>query len=174
MFYNVLKAKDIINLGEEKFKREILMEDNNNNLSVIAIKKNEIIDTHTSTCDAAVYVIEGELELHFDAEKFKVDKGEIFKDNQTIRIIDQIATAIANVFTTKYLGQVPNDKDGRLSLWADVCKVHTELQDIRALENFDPKDITVEQGEAKKSVVINESITIVNTMVRLYMTVVVG
>ncbi len=77
MFYNVLKAKDIIDLGEEKFKREILMEDNNNNLSVIAIKKNEIIDTHTSTCDAAVYVIEGELELHFDAEKFKVDKGEI-------------------------------------------------------------------------------------------------
>ena len=77
MFYNVLKAKDIINLGEEKFKREILMEDNNNNLSIISIKKNEIIDTHTSTCDAAVYVIEGELELHFDAEKFKVDKGEI-------------------------------------------------------------------------------------------------
>lgn len=103
-----------------------------------------------------------------------VDKGEIFKDNQTIRIIDQIATAIATVFTNKYLGQVPNDKDGRLSLWADVCKVHTDLQDIRALENFDPKDITVEQGDAKKSVVINESITIVNTMVRLYMTVVVG
>ena len=77
MFYNVLKAKDIIDLGEEKFKREILMEDNNNNLSVNKKKKNEIIDTHTSTCDAAVYVIEGELELHFDAEKFKVDKGEI-------------------------------------------------------------------------------------------------
>lgn len=103
-----------------------------------------------------------------------VDKGEIFKDNQTIRIIDQIATAVANVFTSKYLGQVPNDKDGRLSLWADVCKVHSDLEAIRALEDFDPKDITVEQGDAKKSVVINESITIVNTMVRLYMTVVVG
>lgn len=103
-----------------------------------------------------------------------VEKGEIFKDNQTIRIIDQIATAVANVFTSKYLGQVPNDKDGRLSLWADVCKVHSDLEAIRALEDFDPKDITVEQGDAKKSVVINESITIVNTMVRLYMTVVVG
>ena len=103
-----------------------------------------------------------------------VDKGEIFKDNQTIRIIDQIATAVANVFTSKYLGQVPNDKDGRLSLWGDVCKVHSDLEAIRALEDFDPKDITVEQGDAKKSVVINESITIVNTMVRLYMTVVVG
>ncbi len=77
MFYNVLKAKDIVDLGEEKFKREILMEENDSNLSVIAIKKNEIIDTHTSTCDAAVYVLDGELELHFDAEKFKVEKGEI-------------------------------------------------------------------------------------------------
>lgn len=77
MFYNVLKAKDIIDLGEEKFKHEILMQDNDNCLSVIAIKKGEIIDTHTSVCDAAVYVLDGEIELHFDAEKFKVDKGEI-------------------------------------------------------------------------------------------------
>ena len=77
MFYNVLKAKDIVDLGDEKFKREVLTEDNDKNLSVIAIKKNEIIDTHTSICDAAVYVLDGEIELHFDAEKFKVDKGEI-------------------------------------------------------------------------------------------------
>ena len=77
MYYNVLKAKDIVDLGDEKFKREVLMEDNDNCLSVIAIKKNEIIDTHTSISDAAVYVIDGEIELHFDAEKFKVDKGEI-------------------------------------------------------------------------------------------------
>ncbi len=85
MYYNVLVAKDIINLDEEKFKREILMEDNDNCLSIIAIKKNEIIDTHTSICDAAVYVLEGEIEIHFDAEKFKVDKGEILmfkKDDQ--------------------------------------------------------------------------------------------
>lgn len=77
MFYNVLKAKDIVDLGNEKFKREILMENNDSCLSVIAIKKNEIIDTHTSICDAAVYVLDGEIELHFDAEKFKLDKGEI-------------------------------------------------------------------------------------------------
>lgn len=103
-----------------------------------------------------------------------VEKGEIFKDNQTIRIIDQIATASATVFNNKYLGKVPNNKDGRLSLWADICKIHTDLQDINALENFKPEHIVVEQGDAKKSVVITESIEIVNTMVRLYMTVVVG
>lgn len=77
MFYNVLKAKDIVDLGEEKFKHEVLMQNNDSCLSIIAIKKGEIIDTHTSICNAAVYVLDGEIELHFDAEKFKVDKGEI-------------------------------------------------------------------------------------------------
>lgn len=77
MFYNVLKAKDIVNLGDNKFDREVLMENGNSSLNIIAIKKDEIIDTHTSLEDAAVYVIDGEVELHFDAEKFKVDKGEI-------------------------------------------------------------------------------------------------
>lgn len=77
MFYNVLKAKDIADLGEEKFKREVLMQNNESSLNIIAIKKNEIIDTHTSVSDAAVYVLDGEIEMHFDAEKFKVDKGEI-------------------------------------------------------------------------------------------------
>ncbi len=77
MFYNVLKAKKLVDLEEEKFQRKVLMEDNDNSLSIIAIKKNEIIDTHTSICDAAVYVLEGKIELHFDAEKFKVEKGEI-------------------------------------------------------------------------------------------------
>ena len=43
MFYNVLKAKDIVDLGEEKFKRAVLMEDNNSSLSIIAIKKDEIL-----------------------------------------------------------------------------------------------------------------------------------
>ena len=77
MFYNVLKAKKLVDLEEEKFQRKVLMEDNDNSLSIISIKKNEIIDTHTSICDAAVYVLEGKIELHFDAEKFKVEKGEI-------------------------------------------------------------------------------------------------
>lgn len=89
MFYNVLKAKDIVNLGDKKFDREVLMENNNSSLSMIAIKKDEIIDTHTSLEDAAIYVIEGEVELHFDAEKFKIDKGEIllFKKDKEHKVL---------------------------------------------------------------------------------------
>ena len=102
------------------------------------------------------------------------EKGEIFKDNQTVRVIDQIAMVVASTFCTKYLGQVPNDSDGRLSLWADICKVHSELQNIRAIENFKPEHISVKQGDTKKSVVIDETITVINAMTHLYMTVVVG
>lgn len=89
MFYNVLKAKDIVDLQDEKFARKVLMEENNSSLSAIAIKKDEIIDTHTSTCDAVVYVIDGEIELHFDAEKFTVEKGEIlmFKKDEQHKVL---------------------------------------------------------------------------------------
>ena len=44
MFYNVLKAKDIVDLQDQKFARKVLMEENNSSLSAIAIKKDEIID----------------------------------------------------------------------------------------------------------------------------------
>ena len=77
MFYNVLKAKDLVDLDDKKFDRQVLMENSNSSLSAIALKKEEIIDTHTSEENAAVYVIDGEVEIHFDAEKFKLDKGEI-------------------------------------------------------------------------------------------------
>lgn len=102
------------------------------------------------------------------------DKGEVFKDNQTVRIVDQIANDIAKLFNEKYLGVIPNDKSGRVSLQADIVSHHEDLQGIRAIENFSEDDITVEQGKDKKSVVVTDSITIVNTMEKLYMTVVVA
>lgn len=96
-------------------------------------------------------------------------QGDIFKDNQTIRVIDQIGNDIAVLFNTKYLGVVPNDAAGRISLWSDIVAHHREMARIRAIEEFSESDVTVEQGETKKSVVVTDSITVVNTMGRLYM-----
>lgn len=76
MFYNVLKVKEL-GTTDKKFEKETLMEHNDSSLSIVSLKKEEIIDTHTSICDAAVIVVDGEIELHFDAEKFKVERGEI-------------------------------------------------------------------------------------------------
>ena len=101
------------------------------------------------------------------------DKGEDFKYNQTIRVIDQIANDIAKLFNTKYLGKIPNNASGRVSLWADIVAHHRELETMQAIEDFDPTLVTVEQGEKKKAVVVNDAIKVTNAMAILYMTVVV-
>lgn len=101
------------------------------------------------------------------------DKGEDFKYNQTIRVVDQIANDIAKLFNTKYLGKIQNNASGRVSLWGDIVKHHRELESLGAIEAFDATLLTVEQGNTKKSVVVNDVITVVNSMAQLYMTVVV-
>lgn len=101
------------------------------------------------------------------------EKGVVFQDNQSVRIIDQIANDIATLFSTKYLGQIPNDQSGRVSLQSDIISHHLELQDARAIENFSEEDVTVEQGDTKKSIIVNDAVTIINTMGQLYMSVVV-
>lgn len=98
-------------------------------------------------------------------------KGDVFKDNQTMRVCDQIANDIASLFNTRYLGTVPNDEAGRTALWADIVKHHEQLQVIRAIENFKDSDVVVLKGDTKKSVVVNDIITPINVMAQLYMTV---
>lgn len=97
--------------------------------------------------------------------------GDVFKDNQTVRVCDQIANDIAVLFNTKYLGTVPNDEAGRISLWSDIVKHHKELMEIRAIENFEEADVVVSPGATKKAVVVNDAVTVVNAMGKLYMTV---
>ncbi len=69
--------------------------------------------------------------------------GEVFKENQTIRVIDQLGNDDAVLFNTKYLGVVPNNASGRTSLWADLVKIRQALQDMGAIENFTDSDVTV-------------------------------
>lgn len=98
-------------------------------------------------------------------------KSSDFSSNQTIRVLDQIANDIAVLFGKKYIGKVPNDASGRVSLWNDIVKHHTELQNIRAIENFSGDNVTVAQGDTKKAVVVTDYVTPVNAMAQLYMTV---
>ena len=99
------------------------------------------------------------------------EQNEVFKDNQTIRVIDQIAIDTAILFNTRFMGNIPNDESGRISFWTELVKLHETLKDIRAIENFSDKDITISKGEGKKSIVVNDAITVINTMTKLYMSV---
>jgi hypothetical protein len=88
-----------------------------------------------------------------------LEKSDDFKQNQTIRVLDQIANDIANLFNTRYLGQVPNDQAGRISLWADIVRHHEQLQEIRAIQEFADSNL------------VNSAVMPVSAMAQLYMTV---
>lgn len=141
------------------------------------------IDTKYSQTELENGIKEGSFMFHMVDEKVNVltdintfisitdEKSPDFSSNQTIRVLDQIANDIAVLFGKKYIGKVPNDESGRISLWNDIVKHHQQLQDIRAIENFVPEDVTVEKGDTKKAVVVTDYVSPINAMEQLYMTV---
>lgn len=144
--------------------------------TVVTNKTQAQLETCITDGQIVFHNVYGEVRLLEDVNSLKsttADKGEDFKNNQTIRVIDQIANDIAKLFNTKYLGKIPNNASGRVSLWADIVAHHRELERIQAIENFDATLLTVEQGTSKKSVVVNDVITVTNCMSQLYMTIVV-
>ena len=77
---------------------------------------------------------------------FTEEKKDDFSNNQTVRVLDQIGNDIASMFNTKYLGIMPNDDAGRVSLWNDIVTYNKELARLRAIEDVESKEITVERG----------------------------
>lgn len=103
---------------------------------------------------------------------FSKKKNEDFSLNQVIRVLDQIAIDVARLFNKTYLGKEQNDEDGRTALWGDIVALHKEYQRVRAIQNFDPKDVPIPtQGEKKTDVLMNYSVQPTCCMERLYMTI---
>ncbi len=132
-----------------------------------------------------VSIDNGEFVLHKVGDEIRVlvdinslvdttsEKGEEFKSNQTIRVLDQIASDVASVFNSKYLGKIANNEAGRTSLWSDIVTLFKDYQTLQAIENFEDADVSVEIGNDKKSVTIDTAVQVINAMEKLYMTVVV-
>lgn len=145
-----------------------------------------IVDSDFTQFDLRKSINAGELVLHKVNDEIRIlsdinsmvtateDCGEVFKENQTVRVIDQLANDDAVLFNTKYLGAVPNNDAGRISLQADLAKIRQSLQDIQAIEGFSDSDVVVGPGETKKSVIVSSTITVVNAMSQLYMSTTVA
>jgi len=104
---------------------------------------------------------------------FTEAKNSDFSSNQTIRVLDQTGNDIASLFNTKYLGKIQNDAAGRTSFWADVVAYNQTLEQMRAIQSFDPDSVIVEQGEKKSSIVVGYNVQPTNVMEQLYATIVV-
>lgn len=148
----------------------------NGEYDVVTDKTQSQLEACIENGQVAFHLVYGDVRMLEDINSLVTtssDKGDDFKSNQTIRVIDQIANDIARLFNTKYLGKIPNNASGRVSLWADIVAHHRELESLQAIDTFDSSLLTVEQGNTKKSVVVNDVITVINAMSQLYMTVVV-
>lgn len=145
--------------------------------TIVTNKTQKQLEDCIKNGQVAFHLVYGDVRLLEDINSLTTetaDKGEDFKYNQTIRVIDQIANDIAKLFNTKYLGKIPNNDSGRASFWGDVVKHHRELESMGAIEYFDSSLLTVVQGDTKKSIIVNDSVRVINSMSQLYMTVVVS
>lgn len=106
---------------------------------------------------------------------FTVEKDYQFSKNRVIRTLDEIANSVRLTWEKSYVGKVDNDDQGRKDYKADLIYYFTELQRLRAIQNFDSStDIDVLPGNDVDSVVVNVHIQPVDAMEKLYMTVMVG
>ncbi|MGN6710723.1 phage tail sheath family protein [Anaerocolumna jejuensis] len=141
------------------------------------------VDTNYSQLSLVAGINAGELIFHKVGDTVRIlndinsfttvtgEKSKDFSSNQVVRVLDQVGNDIAAVFNVKYLGNIQNNKAGRLSLWGDIVTYLNELVNLGAIEEYDTGDITVSAGNAKDSVVVECPITPVSAMKKLYMVV---
>ena len=103
--------------------------------------------------------------------EYDMTESADFSDNKVVRIIDQIGNDVALEFNTNFLGKIPNDAAGRISLWNAIDNYGKKLLNLRAIQNWDNAQLKISEGETKTSVVVDMVVNVVGTMEKLYMTV---
>lgn len=105
---------------------------------------------------------------------FAPDKGYTFSKNRVIRTLDEINNSVALLWENTYIGKVDNDGDGRNLFKADIIHYLGLLQASGGIQNFVPEDVVIYAGNDIDAVIVELAIQPVDSMEKLYMTVMVG
>lgn len=98
-------------------------------------------------------------------------KNSDFAENRYIRTIDGWANDIAALFTKSYLGRITNSDTGRSLFKSDIVSLGRQYEELDAVSDFSPDDISVVQGSGKRDVKVVMSLKPNGSMEKLYMTV---
>lgn len=143
------------------------------------------IDTDYTQTQLENFIANGKFVFHEAGEKVRVladinsfvtlteEEQSEFKNNRSVRVYYQQITDIANAFNTNWQGISPNDADGRSAFRGVIIKYLEELQDKRAIQEFDPDTVVVEKGDAKGAVTVGYPTNAVDAMYQLYATITV-
>lgn len=131
-----------------------------------ALQSGEFIITRR---DDDVIVVEQDINTF---KTFVPKKGKEFAKNRVIRCLDEINNTTKLTWEKAYVGKVDNDADGRSTFKADLINFGKQLQNLRAITDFDGnEDINVSKGQNIEDVITDWAITPVDAMEKLYMTV---
>lgn len=104
---------------------------------------------------------------------FTEDTPKDFRKNRVLRTLDTIATDTQEVFETTFVGKVNNDSSGRDLFKANRASYLRDLTNSGVILDFDPADISIEPGNDKDAVLVNLSVAPIDSMEKLYMTILV-
>ncbi|MFD0712846.1 phage tail sheath family protein [Paenibacillus sp. GCM10027626] len=103
---------------------------------------------------------------------YTVEKGRMFSKNRVVRVLDGFANDVRRIFEQFYVGKVDNNQDGRALLQGEIVSYMRNLQEIAAIQNFDPQsDVRVLEGEQSDSVMIEVLLQPVDAIEKIYMKV---
>lgn len=102
---------------------------------------------------------------------FTPEKGKVFRKNRVIRTIDNIKKDLALIYEGSYVGIYDNDDDGRALLKGMFCSYFAELARRRAIQNFEPDDITVKAGNESDEVMVGINVQPVDSIEKIYVEV---
>ena len=105
---------------------------------------------------------------------FTTEKDKYFAKNRVIRVLDGIANDLKRTFDQYYIGKIDNSDDGRNLFKNEVVNYFNTLQNMGAVQGFDPQnDIQVLPGVDKDSIYIELNITPVDSAEKIYMKITV-
>lgn len=101
---------------------------------------------------------------------FTNEKGREFHWNRSVRTMFDIGTTIPQLWEERYIGKIDADEDGLNAFKGDLINYFTNLQQIRAIKNFNDKaDINVKLNV--DSAIAEIGVQVVKAFKKLYMTI---
>lgn len=103
---------------------------------------------------------------------FTDSKNQEFSKNRVLRVLDDIANNTRETWEDHFIGKITNDSTGRDLFKANRAEYLGRLQQMGAIEDFDPSaDVTISAGDTKDSVLAEIVVKPTDAMEKLYLTV---
>ncbi len=105
---------------------------------------------------------------------FTAEKGSEFAKNRVMRVLMQLCNDVYKQFSLYYIGKVDNNTAGRNLLKGWIVGYLNEMQANGGVQNFSAEDVTVRAGNAIDSVLVDVAVQPVDSIEKIYMTVMVS